>query len=134
MLRRSAIPGLALAFVAGGVGNGVTAMAQEIKRTELSRAPLSGDDTREIVMQLVEFPPGSTSPRHFHNGEEAFYVIEGGTVQVPGTEPKDRLVGERGINQRGMPHAGYTVAGDKTIKVLSIYVVDKGKQLQEPTP
>ena len=106
MLLRSAIPGLALAFVAGGVGNGVTAMAQEIKRTELSRAPLSGDDTREIVMQLVEFPPGSTSPRHFHNGEEAFYVIEGGTVQVPGTEPKDRLVGERGINQRGMPHAG----------------------------
>ena len=109
-------------------------MAQEIKRTELGRSPVSGDDTKEIIMQLVEFSPGAMSPRHFHNGEESFYVIEGGTVQVAGKEPKERLAGERGINQRGVPHAGYTVIGDKTIKILSIYVVDKGKPLQEPAP
>ncbi|MCJ2047983.1 cupin domain-containing protein [Methylobacterium sp. J-078] len=109
-------------------------MAQEIKRTELGRSPVSGDDAHEIIMQLVEFPPGATSPRHFHNGEESFYVLEGGTVQVPGKEPRERLAGEKGINARGAPHAGYTVVGDKTIKILSVYVVDKGKPLQEPAP
>lgn len=108
--------------------------AQEIRRTELGRAPVSGDDSREIVTQLVEFPPGATSPRHFHNGEESFYVLEGGTVQTPGKEPKERLPGEHGINQRGVPHAGYTVVGDRTIKILSVYVVDKGKPLQIPAP
>ncbi len=105
--------------------------AQEVKRTELGRAPVSGDATREIVMQLVEVPPGATSRRHFHNGEEAYYVIEGGSAQMPGQAPKERPTGERGINKRGVPHAGYTVVGDKTLKILSVYIVDKGKPLQE---
>lgn len=134
MARWFAILGLTLTGTLGGAAFGGSAMAQEIKRTELGRSPVSGDDTKEIIMQLVEFPPGATSPRHFHNGEESFYVIEGGTVQVAGKEPKARSVGERGINQRGVPHAGYTVVGDKTIKILSVYVIDKGKPLQEPAP
>ena len=139
MTRWYASVGLALACTTGGIGFGGSAMAQEtvvheIRRTELGRAPVSGDDTREIIMQLVEFPPGATSPRHVHHGEESFYVIEGGTVKVSGKEPKQRPAGERGINPRGVPHAGYTVVGDRTIKVLSVYVVDKGKPLQEPSP
>ncbi|MCJ2037059.1 cupin domain-containing protein [Methylobacterium sp. J-068] len=134
MLRRFAILGLAVACAASGIAAAGAAAAQEIRRTELGRAPVSGDDTREIIMQLVEFPPGATSPRHVHNGEESFYVIEGGTVQVPGKEPRERPAGERGINPRGLAHAGYTVVGDRTIKILSVYVVDKGKPLQEPAP
>jgi quercetin dioxygenase-like cupin family protein len=110
------------------------AAAQEVRRTELGRTPISGDDSREIVMQLVEIPPGATSGRHFHNGEEAYYVLEGGVAQMQGQQPKERPAGERGINKRGVPHAGYTVVGDKTIKILSVYVVDKGKPLQEPAP
>jgi quercetin dioxygenase-like cupin family protein len=93
--------------------------------------PVSGDDSREIVMQLVEIPPGATSRRHFHNGEEAFYVVEGAMAQTPGQAPKERPTGERGINRRGVPHAGYTVMGDRTLRILSVYVVDKGKPLQE---
>ncbi|MCJ2088575.1 cupin domain-containing protein [Methylobacterium sp. E-005] len=108
------------------------ASAQEVRRTELGRQPVSGDASREIVMQLVEIPPGATSRRHVHNGEEAYYVIEGGLVQQgPGQEPKERPSGERGINTRGVPHAGYTVVGDRTVKILSVYVVDRGRPLQE---
>ncbi|MCJ2072563.1 cupin domain-containing protein [Methylobacterium sp. J-030] len=107
------------------------AAAQEVRRTELGRQPVSGEEGREIVMQLVEIPPGATSRRHFHNGEEAYYVLEGGLVQMPGQAPKERPAGEHGINRRGVPHAGYTVVGDWTMKILSVYVVDKGKPLQE---
>ncbi|WP_336491441.1 cupin domain-containing protein [Methylobacterium nigriterrae] len=110
------------------------AAAQEVKRTELGRSPVSGVEDKEIVVQLVEIPPGATSRRHFHNGEEVFYVLEGGTAQVPGTEAKERPVGEHGINRREVPHAGYTVVGDKPIKILSVYIVDKGKPLQVPVP
>ena len=134
MKRRFAILGVVLACAAGAALTQGEATAQEVRRTELGRSPVSGDDTREIIMQLVEFPPGATSPRHFHNGEESFYVLEGGTVQVPGKEPKVRLVGEHGINARGAPHAGYTVVGDRTIRILSVYIVDKNKPLQEPAP
>jgi quercetin dioxygenase-like cupin family protein len=117
---------------ATGIGLLVSAAAgQEVKRTELGRAPVSGDEGREIIMQLVEIPPGATSRRHFHNGEEAYYVLEGALAQVQGQAPKERPTGERGLNRRGVPHAGYTVVGDRTLKILSVYVVDKGKPLQE---
>lgn len=118
-------------IAAGALVVAGTAAAQEVKRTELARQPVSGDESREIVMQLVEIPPGATSRRHFHNGEEAYYVLEGGLAQVPGQAAKERPAGERGINRRGVPHAGYTVVGDRTVKILSVYVVDKGKPLQE---
>ena len=118
-------------IVAGALVCAGAAAAQEVKRTELGRQPVSGDESREIVMQRVEIPPGATSRRHFHNGEEAYYVLEGGLVQMPGQAPKERPAGEHGINRRGVPHAGYTVVGDRTLKILSVYVVDKGKPLQE---
>ena len=106
--------------------------AQEVKRTELGRSPVSGAEGKEIVVQLVEIPPGATSRRHFHNGEEAFYVLEGSMAQMPGKEAKERPAGEHGINQREVPHAGYTNVGDKPLKILSVYVVDVGKPLQVP--
>ncbi|MHB2208200.1 cupin domain-containing protein [Methylobacterium sp. CM6257] len=133
MRRRHGIT-LAVLCAAGTLSPMRIAAAQEVRRTELGRTPISGDDSREIVMQLVEIPPGATSGRHFHNGEEAYYVLEGGVAQMQGQQPKERPAGERGINKRGVPHAGYTVVGDKTIKILSVYVVDKGKPLQEPAP
>ncbi|KQS79725.1 cupin [Methylobacterium sp. Leaf361] len=105
--------------------------APAIKRTELSRSPVTGLDHLEIVTQLVEFPPGVTSPRHYHHGEETFYVLEGGMVLEPGRPPLERFPGEHGVIPRGLHHSGYTVVGDQTIKVLSVYVVDKGKPLQE---
>lgn len=106
-------------------------MPPEVKRTELSRSPVTGFGHLEIITQLVEFPPGATSPRHFHHGEETFYVLEGGTVQEPGQPPQERIPGEHGIIRRGTHHSGYTVTGNRTIKVLSVYVVDKGRLLQE---
>lgn len=109
-------------------------MPPEVKRTELGRSPVTGLDHLEIITQLVEFPPGSSSARHFHHGEETFYVLEGGTVQEPGRPPRERIPGEHGIIRRGIHHSGYTVVGNRTIKVLSVYVVDKGKPLQELVP
>ena len=108
--------------------------AQEPKRTEIGRTAVSGVEGKEIVVQLVEIPPGATSGRHVHNGEEVFYVLEGGTAQSPGKDVKERPQGEHGINQREVAHAGYTNVGDKPIKILSVYVVDTGKPLQVPVP
>ena len=129
--RRTAALALALAALLAGPAPG---RAAEVTRTELGRSAVSGVEGREIVVQLVEIPPGATSGRHFHNGEEAFYVLDGGTVEVAGGERKERPAGEHGINAREVPHAGYTVVGERTMKILSVYVVDKGKPLQVSVP
>ena len=123
---------LSLAF--GVLATATVCSAQEIKRTEIGRTPVSGAPGKEIVVQLVEIPPGATSPRHYHNGEEVFYVLDGGTVQAPNKPAVDRKAGEHGINLREVPHAGYKNVGDKTIKIMSVYVVDTGKSLQVPVP
>jgi quercetin dioxygenase-like cupin family protein len=123
-----------LGTLLGVAAFGAAGAAQEVKRTELGRSPVSGAPEKEIVVQLVEIPPGATSGRHFHNGEEVFYVLQGGTVDVPGKGAVDRPTGEHGINKREVPHAGYTVKGPGPLKLLSVYVVDKDKPLQVPVP
>jgi quercetin dioxygenase-like cupin family protein len=105
-----------------------SAFAQETKRTELKRADLTGTNM-EVIVSITEAPPGSSLPRHFHYGEEAAYVLEGATVEAPGQSPVMREAGSAVINPREVFHGGYKVVGDKTLKLLTVHVVDKGKPL-----
>lgn len=107
--------------------------AQESKRTELKRSDLSGTNM-EVIVSISEFPPGSEIHKHFHYGEEAFYVLEGAMTQSPGQAPTMRPTGASGINAREVPHAGYKVVGDKTLKLLTVHIVDKGKPLYNDVP
>jgi hypothetical protein len=109
------------------------AQAQEIKRTEIKRSDLTGTNM-EMIMTVLEAPPGAVLPKHFHHGEEAFYVLEGAMTEVPGQAPSPRVVGTGGINVREVPHAGYKVVGDKPLKLLTVHVVDKGKPLAVNVP
>ena len=104
------------------------ACAQEVRRREISRAPLTGTD-KEIVLTETEVPVGATSPRHTHPGEEAFYVLQGAMTEMPGQPPMMRETGSGGINAREVPHAGYKVVGDNALKIVNVYIVDKGKPL-----
>ena len=109
------------------------AQAQEIKRTEIKRSDLTGTNM-EVIMTVLEAPPGAVLPKHFHHGEEAFYVLEGAMTDVPGQPAGPRLQGTGGINVREVPHAGYKVIGDKTLKLLTVHVVDMGKPLTTNVP
>jgi hypothetical protein len=109
------------------------AQAQEIKRTEIKRSDLTGT-SMEMIMTVLEAPPGAVLPKHFHYGEEAFYVLEGAMTEVPGQAPSARVLGTGGINVREVPHAGYKVVGDKPLKLLTVHVVDKGKPLAVNVP
>jgi len=39
--------------------------------------------------------------------------------------------GAVGFNVRDVPHGAYKVIGDKTIKLLTVHIVDKGKPLYD---
>jgi hypothetical protein len=43
-----------------------------------------------------------------------------------------RPAGQAGVNVRDVPHAGYKVIGDKTLKLLTMHIVDKGKPMTVP--
>ena len=109
----------------------VTASAQEVKRTEIKKSDLTGTNM-EVIMSVVEAPPGAVLAKHFHHGEEAFYVLEGAMVEMPDGKKADRAAGTGNINVREVPHAGYKVVGDKTLKLLTVHIVDKGKPMSVP--
>ena len=109
------------------------AAAQDLKRTDLKRADLTGTDM-QIIVSVLEAPPGTFLARHTHPGEEAFYVLEGGMVQVPGRAAAPFPTGAANINVRDVPHAGVAVVGDRSLKLLTVHIVDKGKPVSTPAP
>jgi hypothetical protein len=128
---KASITGLAAVAVAAAWAG--LAHAQEIKRTEIKRSDLTGTNM-EVIMTVLEAPPGAVLPKHFHYGEEAFYVLEGAMTEIPGQPAAPRAQGTGGINVREVPHAGYKVVGDKPLKLLTVHVVDKGKPLAVNVP
>jgi len=108
-----------------------SAQAQStIKRTELKRADLTGKDM-DVIVTVVEVPPGETLGRHTHPGEEVVYVLEGATLGLPDGKEIPFPTGVATLNARDVPHAGFKVVGDKTLKMLTVHIVDKGKPVTE---
>jgi quercetin dioxygenase-like cupin family protein len=100
-------------------------------RTELRRADLSGAPGMEVVLSISELKPGSEISAHIHHGIEAGYVLEGGMIQSPGQAPTALAAGSSIMNLRDIAHGGFKVVGDKTIKLVTVHVVDKGKPLYD---
>jgi len=126
--------GLCSAFVLAAVmvTSSAWAQANDVpQRKELRRADLSGAAGMEVILSIVEYKPGDAANLHLHHGVEAAYIMEGGMVQAPGKDPVELKTGTPNINLRDVPHAGWKVVGDRSIKILTVHVVDKGKPLYD---
>ena len=54
----------------------------------------------EVIVSISETKPGETLPRHFHNGEEAFYVLDDTTIELPDGKQNSVKAGNAGISVR----------------------------------
>ena len=115
------------------LGSGVlTVSAQDATtRKELRRTDLSGAPGMEVILSVSELKPGDELAAHFHHGVETGYVLEGGMVEAPGKPAFALVTGTHIMNLRDVPHPGFKVVGDKTIKLLTVHIVDKGKPLYD---
>ena len=110
------------------------ALAQQagIKRTPLQKADFP--DGYSIVTVSAELAPGASAGRHTHPGAEIGYVLDGEVdLMVEGQETRHLKAGESWQIPPGVPHDAKT-AGDKPLKFIGIYVVDKTKPLATPAP
>ncbi|MES2017490.1 MAG: cupin domain-containing protein [Pseudomonadota bacterium] len=98
-------------------------------RTIIHRGDLAGAPGMEVISSMLEVKPGTTVPRHFHNGIESGTVLEGGLIQFPGKEPQVLASGSPVWNLQGVFHGGFKVVGDKPLKLYTVHVVDKTKPL-----
>jgi quercetin dioxygenase-like cupin family protein len=123
-----------IAAVAGIIAFVCLAQAQDSPgRKEIKRTDLTGTKM-EVILSTGEYKPGDFIFRHIHHGEEAFYVLEGATVETPDGKQIELRTGSGSINLRDVPHGGFKVVGDKALKLVTVHIVDKGAPLYDAPP
>jgi quercetin dioxygenase-like cupin family protein len=108
----------------------VSALAQTsaIRRTVVQKADVSVPG-REAVVARVELDAGATAGRHSHPGDEIGYVLEGESeLRVDGEDPRRIKAGESFVIPAGTVHDALNT-GKSTLKLVSVFVVEKGKPL-----
>jgi quercetin dioxygenase-like cupin family protein len=105
-------------------------MQEPITRTILEKFDVP-DSGYEAVMMVVEMAPHVYSGLHTHPGFDSAYLLEGSlSVLQPGKPDKPIRAGE---SWHVVPGAVHEVkVGDRTTRVLAVYVVEKGKPLATP--
>ncbi|MGH6742318.1 MAG: cupin domain-containing protein [Bradyrhizobium sp.] len=122
---------LALSVVAFAC-TGALAQQGGIKRTPLQKVEFP--DGYNTSAGTAEIAPGGSAGRHTHPGIEVGYVMEGeGDLIVEGQPVRHVKAGDSWQIAAGVPHDA-KVSGDKPLKVLAVYIVDKTKPLATPAP
>jgi quercetin dioxygenase-like cupin family protein len=121
--------GAALSVATGAL----LAQASGLTRTLVGRGDVSVAG-REAVVARVEVAPGARAGRHTHPGDEISYVLEGqGELLIDGQPPRAIKAGETFIIPAGVVHDAHN-SSDAPIKLVGVYVVEKGKPLATPAP
>lgn len=126
MIRKVVLGLTVVAFACTG------ALAQGIKRTPLQKIDFPAGYT--TVTAIAEIPAGGSAGRHTHPGVETGYVIEGeGDLIIEGQPTKHLKAGDSWAIPAGAIHDA-KVSGDKPLKIMAIYIVEKDKPLATPVP
>ena len=105
-------------------------MSEPITRKILERFDVP-DSKYETVIMLVELAPQVNTGLHTHPGFDAAYLLDGHLTVLERGQPDKRIgPGESWHVRPGVVHE--VKVGDRTTKVLAMYVVEKGKPLATP--
>ena len=121
---------LAGAALVGFVGV-IVAQIPALTRTIVTKADVSVPG-REAVIARVEVAPGGVAGWHTHPGDEISYVTEGeATLMVAGQPPRKVAAGDGFVIPAGVVHNAKNDSGT-VVKLVGVYVVEKGKPLASP--
>lgn len=138
MARMLPLLGAALTGMAIGVVGATYVGAQsapQITRTEILRKPMSGLESKEVVVFTADVPPGGVADRHYHPGDEAIYMLQGSLVFTPDHEqPFELKAGEVTFNPAKHIHQAKNMSTSEPAKVLNCMIAEKGQPLAIPAP
>ncbi|APW36675.1 cupin [Rhodoferax koreense] len=131
-----ALTGLSISLSIGLLAMGTSpafAQASGLTRTMVGKADVSVPG-REAVVARVEVAAGAKAGRHTHPGDEISYVMDGEvTLLVDGQAPRILKAGESFVVPAGVVHDAHNDSA-APVKLLGVYVVEKGKPLASPAP
>jgi quercetin dioxygenase-like cupin family protein len=129
---KTIVLGAAFAIASAGLAS-AQQPANAIKRTPVQDVDFPSG--YHVVEVIAEIPAGTESAgRHTHPGVDASYVLEGeGTLMVEGKPDQELKPGVAIQVPSGVPH-DIKVAAGKPLKLLAVYIVEKGKPIASPAP
>jgi quercetin dioxygenase-like cupin family protein len=136
MFRKSLLLGSVAALLLGGLGNAQQPQPSPVQPSPVKRTPLGKVDVPgcnyEVVFGITELAGGFKAGRHSHPGLVMAYVAEGEFwYLVDGEAERIYKVGEA----FQLPHSAVHnegAAGSSSVKVMAVFVVEKGKPLVQP--
>ena len=95
-------------------------------------SPITGDDTKQVVLMAVSIQPGAAVPPHTHPGDCVGALVEGNVeLLVLGKEPRRLVAGDTYANPQGTVH-WFRNTGESPAKLLNTLVVLKGVPPVQP--
>jgi quercetin dioxygenase-like cupin family protein len=114
-------------------GAALLAQTPGLQRTVVQKVDVSVPG-RETVIVRVEIAPGASAGSHTHPGEEMAYVMEGeGELSIEGQPARKVKTGDGFVIPAGLKHDAHNT-GTQILKVVAVYLVEKGKPLATPAP
>ena len=115
------------------LGVALSAQTPAIKRTVVKTGDVSVPG-REAVIANVEIAPGGSAGRHTHPGDEISYILSGeGEILMEGKPPLKVKAGDGFVIPGGTKHDAHNT-GAEPLRLVGVYVVEKGKPLATPAP
>lgn len=121
------------ALLVGMLASAAAQAPAPFKRTVLQQGDLAAPG-REAVMAMAEIQPAAAAGRHTHPGEEIAYVLNGPVViEIDGTPSKTYQTGEVFMIPPNTIHNARNT-GSAVAKIVSTYIIEKGKPVATPVP
>jgi quercetin dioxygenase-like cupin family protein len=110
--------------------------APPAKVSQVMTRDLEGIAGKEMLVLVVEYPPGGVSQPHRHNASVFVYVLEGSvTMQVEGSAPVTLKPGETFYEAPGDVHVTSANASSSAPAKFLVYMVkDKGAPVSVTVP
>ena len=130
-IRSSMIAGiLVVGIAAGAIGQRLLAAPPSFSEIPLLRTELVGIDKYELIVSRLETTPGWSHGRHYHDGHEIVYVLEGNGALVVEGEPEQRLQpGMVAYIAPGKIHAGRNASQKDVFKFILFRLHAKGQPI-----
>ena len=133
MPNKSLLLGLVAGLLLSGLSHAQQPPVQPspVKRTPLGKVEVPGSNY-EVVFGITELAAGFKSGRHSHPGQVLAYVVDGEFwYLVDGQPERIYRVGESlQLPDNAIHNEG--AAGNGPVKVMAVFVVEKGKPLVKP--
>jgi quercetin dioxygenase-like cupin family protein len=128
-----------LGFAAAAIAASGLAQAVEAPKSPapiasgVMQEPMAGDPSREVVAITVVLPPGASTGRHTHPGDQYIVVQEGEIrVLVESFPPKIFKAGEGFHINPGAVHENQNASSERQARTTEFFIVAKGKPRTTP--